>query len=63
MQYTSKILMRKWRDFWLSKDHKEIKGASLIPADNSVLFTTAGMQPLIPYLMGQPHPSGKCPGY
>ena len=59
MQYTSKILMRKWREFWTSKDHKEIKGASLIPADNTVLFTTAGMQPLIPYLLGQPHPLGK----
>ncbi len=59
MELTSKILMRKWRDFWNSKNHKEIKGASLIPADNSVLFTTAGMQPLIPYLMGEQHPLGK----
>ena len=56
---TGKTLMRKWRSFWLSKDHKEIKGASLIPADNSVLFTTAGMQPLIPYLSGKPHPLGR----
>lgn len=59
MELTSKILMRKWREFWLSKNHKEIKGASLIPSDNSVLFTTAGMQPLIPYLMGEAHPLGK----
>ena len=59
MEYTSKILMRKWREFWTSKSHKEIKGASLIPADNSVLFTTAGMQPLIPYLMGKEHPLGR----
>ncbi len=59
MQYTSKILMRKWREFWTSKDHKEIKGASLIPSDNTVLFTTAGMQPLIPYLLGKAHPLGK----
>ena len=56
---TGKTLMRKWKEFWLSKDHKEIVGASLIPADNSVLFTTAGMQPLIPYLSGKPHPLGK----
>lgn len=56
---TGKSLMRKWREFWLSKEHKEIKGASLIPADNTVLFTTAGMQPLIPYLSGKPHPLGK----
>lgn len=56
---TGKNLMRKWREFWLSKEHKEIKGASLVPADNTVLFTTAGMQPLIPYLSGKPHPLGK----
>ncbi len=56
---TGKTLMRKWREFWESKDHKEIKGASLIPTDNSVLFTTAGMQPLIPYLSGKLHPQGK----
>ncbi|MBR1925529.1 MAG: alanine--tRNA ligase [Clostridia bacterium] len=56
---TSKMLLNMWRDFWLKNGHKEIKGASLIPEDNSVLFTTAGMQPLIPYLMGKPHPMGK----
>ncbi len=59
MQLTSKNLMRKWKEFWTSKNHKEIKGASLIPTDNSVLFTTAGMQPLIPYLSGKPHPLGR----
>ena len=58
MQLTSKNLMRMWREFWTSKDHHEIKGASLIPTDNSVLFTTAGMQPLIPYLSGKTHPLG-----
>lgn len=56
---TSKILMNMWRDFWNEKNHKQIDGASLIPNDNSVLFTTAGMQPLIPYLMGEKHPQGK----
>ncbi len=58
MQLTSKKLMKMWRDFWTQNGHAEIKGASLIPQDNTVLFTTAGMQPLIPYLMGQPHPLG-----
>ncbi len=58
MQLTSKKLMRLWREFWISKQHIEIKGASLIPEDNTVLFTTAGMQPLIPYLMGKTHPLG-----
>ena len=41
-------------------DHDVIKGASLIPEnDPTVLFTTAGMHPLVPYLLGEPHPSGK----
>ena len=55
---TCKKLMRMWREFWLENGHTEIPGASLIPEDNSVLFTTAGMQPLVPYLMGKPHPNG-----
>ncbi len=58
MKLTDKTLINKWREFWLSKSHNEIKGASLIPEDNSVLFTTAGMQPLIPYLLGKAHPLG-----
>lgn len=58
MQLTSKKLMKLWREFWTKNGHAEIKGASLIPEDNTVLFTTAGMQPLIPYLMGKQHPLG-----
>ena len=58
MQLTSKKLMKMWREFWTKNNHQEIKGASLIPEDNTVLFTTAGMQPLIPYLMGKAHPLG-----
>ena len=47
-------------DFFISKEHKQIPSAPVIPEnDPSVLFNTAGMQPLIPYLMGQPHPYGK----
>ena len=46
-------------DFFVSKGHKQIPSAPLVPEnDPSVLFNTAGMQPLIPYLMGQPHPYG-----
>jgi alanyl-tRNA synthetase len=46
-------------DFFKSKNHKEIPSASLIPTnDPTVLFTTAGMHPLVPYLLGQKHPSG-----
>ncbi len=56
---TSKKLMNMWAEYWTQNGHQKIDGASLIPNDNSVLFTTAGMQPLIPYLMGEPHPKGK----
>ncbi len=46
-------------DFFVSKNHKQIPSAPLVPEnDPSVLFNTAGMQPLIPYLMGQKHPYG-----
>ena len=46
-------------DFFVSKGHKQIPSASLVPEnDPSVLFNTAGMQPLIPYLMGETHPYG-----
>ncbi len=52
-------LRRKYIDFFVSKGHKEISSASLIPEnDPSVLFTTAGMHPLVPYLLGEKHPSG-----
>jgi len=47
-------------DFFREKGHAIIGGAPLIPEnDASVLFTTAGMQPLIPFLIGEPHPAGK----
>ena len=46
-------------DFFVSKGHKQIPSAPVVPEnDPSVLFNTAGMQPLIPYLMGRPHPYG-----
>ncbi len=46
-------------NFFISKGHKQIPSAPVVPEnDPSVLFNTAGMQPLIPYLMGQPHPYG-----
>ena len=47
-------------NYFVSKGHKQIPSAPVVPEnDSSVLFNTAGMQPLIPYLMGQPHPYGK----
>src|SRR5574344_2239412 len=52
-------LRSKYIEFFKSKGHAQISGQSLIPAnDPTVLFTTAGMQPLVPYLLGQKHPSG-----
>ena len=53
-------LIKKYIEFFKSKDHKEIQNSSLIPEnDPTVLFTTAGMQPLVPFLLGQSHPQGK----
>src|SRR3989344_2989385 len=50
-------LIELYIKFFKSKAHKEIPSASLIPEnDPTVLFTTAGMHPLVPYLLGQPHP-------
>ncbi len=47
-------------NYFVSKGHKQIPSAPVVPEnDPSVLFNTAGMQPLIPYLMGQEHPYGK----
>ncbi|MDA3803099.1 MAG: alanine--tRNA ligase, partial [Patescibacteria group bacterium] len=52
-------LRQKYLEFFKERNHKIISGASLIPEnDPSVLFTTAGMHPLVPYLLGQKHPSG-----
>ena len=46
-------------DFFVSKGHKQIPSAPIVPEnDPSVLFNTAGMQPLVPYLMGEVHPYG-----
>ena len=46
-------------NFFVSKGHKQIPSAPVVPEnDPSVLFNTAGMQPLVPYLMGEPHPYG-----
>jgi len=60
MKITRKELIKKYIEFFKSKGHKEIPSASLVPAnDPTVLFTTAGMHPLVPFLLGQKHPLGK----
>lgn len=56
---TSDELRQMYLDFFRSKGHAVIKSASLIPEnDPTVLFTTAGMHPLVPYLLGEKHPAG-----
>lgn len=53
-------LRNKYLNFFKSKGHTIIPSSSLIPEnDPSVLFTTAGMHPLVPYLLGETHPGGK----
>ncbi len=58
--FTTDQIRTAYLDFFASKSHKVIPGASLVPEnDPTVLFTTAGMHPLVPYLLGEPHPKGK----
>ena len=58
---TAQELREKYLEFFKSKGHTIIPSASLIPreTDASTLFTTAGMHPLVPYLLGNDHPGGK----
>ena len=59
MLITSTELRKRYIQFFTARDHAEIPSASLIPQlDPTVLFMSAGMQPLVPYLLGQPHPQG-----
>ena len=53
-------IRNKYLNFFKNHNHKIIPSSPLIPEnDPSVLFTTAGMQPMVPYLLGQPHTEGK----
>ncbi len=57
---TGNELRRRYIEFFRQKGHAEISGRSLIPEnDPTVLFTTAGMHPLVPYILGEPHPAGR----
>ena len=58
-EYTSENLRDMYLNFFKERGHKVIPSASLIPEnDPTVLFTTAGMHPLVPYLLGEKHPAG-----
>ncbi|MBS3090980.1 alanine--tRNA ligase [Candidatus Pacearchaeota archaeon] len=57
---TRQELIKEYVEFFKGKGHKHIPSSSLIPEnDSTVLFTTAGMHPLIPFLLGEKHPLGK----
>ncbi len=57
---TTDELRQAYLDFFAENGHAVIPGAPLVPEnDPTVLFTTAGMHPLVPYLLGEPHPMGK----
>ncbi len=57
---TGNDIRRKYIEFFVKRGHTEIPSASLVPLnDPTTLFTSSGMQPLVPYLLGQPHPAGK----
>jgi alanyl-tRNA synthetase len=57
---TGRELKKKYLEFFRGRGHAVISGKSLIPEnDPTVLFTTAGMHPLVPYILGEPHPAGK----
>jgi len=55
------VTLRKlFKDFWIKHDHKEIPPIPLVPKDDpTTLFTGSGMQQLVPYLLGEPHPLGR----
>src|SRR5260221_13795173 len=57
---TPNQLRQKYLDFFVAHDHVVIPSASLVPEnDPTTLFTSSGMQPLLPYLLGEKHPMGK----
>lgn len=58
--FTSKQLREKWLNFYIERGHVNIGAVSLIgDGTTGVMFNVAGMQPLMPYLLGKKHPSGK----
>ncbi|MBI2074860.1 MAG: alanine--tRNA ligase, partial [Candidatus Levybacteria bacterium] len=57
---TAKEIVDIYISFFEKRGHKRIPNSPLIPQnDPTTLFTSSGMQPLVPYLLGEPHPQGK----
>ncbi|MEK9178411.1 MAG: alanine--tRNA ligase-related protein, partial [Patescibacteria group bacterium] len=60
VKMNAKDLIDKYIKFFEDRGHKRIGNSPLVPEnDPTTLFTSSGMQPLIPYLLGEPHPEGK----
>ncbi|MBP5774574.1 MAG: alanine--tRNA ligase, partial [Clostridiales bacterium] len=58
-QFTSKELRKTWKDFYIQRGHVDVGAVSLVSdGSTGVLFNVAGMQPLMPYLLGEKHPLG-----
>jgi alanyl-tRNA synthetase len=58
MKYNSTEIRQKYLDFFKSKNHAIIPSSPLVPEnDPTALFNVAGMQPIVPYLLGEKHPS------
>ncbi len=58
MNYTTDSLRKKWLAFWKAQEHTVIPSAAVIPDnDPTALFINSGMHPLVPFLMGEPHPA------
>ncbi|MCM1569381.1 MAG: alanine--tRNA ligase [Roseburia sp.] len=58
-QFTSDELRKTWKDFYIERGHVDVGAVSLVSdGSTGVLFNVAGMQPLMPYLLGQKHPMG-----
>lgn len=56
---TAATIIQRYLDFFEQREHKRIPNAPLVPLnDPTTLFTSSGMQPLVPYLLGEPHPQG-----
>src|SRR6185312_11192195 len=56
---TAKQIIDIYLSFFEKRGHKQIPGSPLVPEnDPTTLFTSSGMQPLVPYLLGEPHPAG-----
>ena len=58
-QFTSEELRTAWKQFYIERGHVDVGAVSLVSdGSTGVLFNVAGMQPLMPYLLGQKHPLG-----